>query len=104
MIPSKVKIGSITYETVKTDKPLLLDSKECTGIIRYDEAIIELKQNRNEQNIEQTWWHEVIHGITRERGLDWGENNELYTDELAKALHALMIDNPYPLPGQKPEV
>jgi hypothetical protein len=104
MIPDKIKIGSITYDITRTDKPLILNGSECTGIIHYDEASIELKQNRNEQNIEQTLWHEIIHGIVRERGLDWGENNELYTDELAKGLHALMTDNKFLLPGQNVEV
>lgn len=103
MIVDKVKIGGIVYFVTETDKPLLLNGRECSGIIHYDEASIELKQDRNEQNKEQTWWHEVIHGITRERGIDFGDNNELFTDELAKALHALMVDNSYPLPGQKKE-
>jgi hypothetical protein len=104
MIANKVKIGSIIYDVTRTDKPLILNGCECSGVIHYEEASIELKQDRNEQKIEQTWWHEVLHGITRERGINWGENDELYTDELAKALHALMVDNPYPLPGQKSEV
>jgi hypothetical protein len=101
MIPNKVKIGGIVYDVKKTDKPLILDNKSCTGIIHYQEAEIELHDQRNEQCIEQTWWHEVIHGITVERGLDWGENTELYTDELAKGLYALMKDNKFPLPGQQ---
>ena len=101
MITDKVKIGSIVYSIIETDKALLLDHRECCGIIHYEEANIEIQKNRNEQKKEQTWWHEVIHGITRERGIDFGSNDELFTDELAKALHALMVDNLYPLPGQK---
>lgn len=101
MVPDKVKIGSIVYDVSRTDKTLVVNGRECSGVIHYEDASIELKEDRNEQKIEQTWWHEVIHGIVVERGLDWGENNELYTDELAKGLHALMTDNPFPLPGRQ---
>lgn len=93
-IPDKVKIGTITYDVSKTENTLELNNKVCSGVIHYEDALIELNTKRNYQKMEQTFLHEVIHGIVRERGLEWGENDELYTDEIATGVYALIKDNP----------
>lgn len=101
LIPNKIKIGCITYEVVQTDETLTLDNCVCSGIIEYENALIKLNNKRNEQNIAQTFWHEVMHGIVKERALKIEGDEELIIDEIAKALYSLMKENDFPMPGQK---
>jgi hypothetical protein len=93
-IPEKVRVGCIDYDVEKTSNTLCLNNRKCSGIIHYEDAKIELDINRNIQNIEETFLHETVHAIAKDRGLDWGDNDELYTDEIAKGLYSLIRDNP----------
>ncbi len=93
-IPDKVKIGGIEYKVIQTDQTLLLNGRECAGIIHYEETFIELSNKRDIQKIKETLCHEIVHGMSRERGLDWKDDDELYTEELGKALYSLIKDNP----------
>lgn len=93
-IPEKVRIGYMDYDVIQTENNLCLDGRECLGIIHYEDAKIELNINRNIQKQHQAFLHEVVHGIVRDRGIEWGENNELYTDEIAKGIYCLIRDNP----------
>lgn len=95
-IPQKVKVGAMTYDVVITDCAIRRDSStELYGSIMYDTQRIELNGDVrfSQQSRESTFWHEVFHAFTHERGIDWGENDELYTEELAKAMHAFCVDN-----------
>lgn len=40
VIKDKIKIGSMEYEVVKTDKPILLDDQACNGIIDYEKLFM----------------------------------------------------------------
>ena len=93
-IPEKIKIGGITYDVFVSEKILSLEGKICSGIIHYEDAQIELNNGRSEQKIQETLWHEIIHGMSRDRGFNWGENDELYTEELGKSMNAFIKDNP----------
>lgn len=94
-IPDKVKVGAMVYDISFVDHPITVGGAECYGAITYDRQIIEIRDESfmSKQRQVQTFLHELIHAFTRERGIDWGENDELYTDELAKALHAFCVDN-----------
>ena len=101
-IPTKIKIGSIVYEIETTDTPLIVDNKVCSGKVQYLYSKIQLsgEDMQGEQARNVTFWHEIVHAIVYDRGLDWGKDNELFTEELAKGLHSLMVDNSFLMPGQ----
>ncbi|MEW9697983.1 hypothetical protein [Paenibacillus sp. SI8] len=94
-IPGKVKVGAMTYDVKIVDRPITVKGRECVGSIAYDKQLIEIRDESvlSKQSAVQTFWHEVFHAFTNERGLEWGDNDELYTDELAKAMHAFCVDN-----------
>lgn len=53
-----------------------------------------------EQQKEQTFWHEVIHGILNYRSIDISKAElETLVDSIASELYAIMQTNPC-LPGQ----
>lgn len=95
MIPGKVKVGGFYYSIIVTDDPLILKTRQCKGIIDYEHQVIQLAGDsvQSEQGRMQTLFHELIHALRHSRGLDWGDNDELYTDEIGIALHALFVDN-----------
>lgn len=101
-IPNKVKIGSIFYDVETTDVPLIVDNKVCSGKVQYLFNRIQLSgdEMQSEQVRNITFWHEVIHAIVYDRGIDFGKDNELFTEELAKGLNSLMVDNAFLMPGQ----
>lgn len=95
-IPKTVRVGSMIYQVLRSDKTLILDGKECKGMIQYETHIIELNNVVQDiQGEEQTFLHELVHAIVRERNvsLDNG-NQELVVDEIATGLHQVIKDNP----------
>ncbi len=95
-IPNKIRIGGMDYEVSKSNKVLVLEGKECFGIIYYNKHLIEINDNIGDiQQQEQTFLHEVVHGIIHERNLDLkNSDEESIVDELATALHQIIRDNP----------
>ncbi|RDY22870.1 hypothetical protein CHF27_011150 [Romboutsia maritimum] len=91
-INDKIKIGSMEYKVTKTDKPLILDNKECKGTIDYENLVINISTNIAEQRQEETFIHEVLHGIIRERNLIL-EDEEMIVDEISKGLYQVIKDN-----------
>ena len=92
-IKDKIKIGSMEYEVIKTSKPILLDNQACNGIIDYEYLFIEINTNRAVQRREETFIHEVLHGIIRERNLVL-ENEEMIVEEIGKGLYQFIKNNP----------
>lgn len=45
MLPDKVKIGCFTYDVVETDEILIVNGRECVGMIDYDNLEIKIKKN-----------------------------------------------------------
>ena len=94
-IPKEIKVGALTYQVLEIDQVFCIDNKEVYGKIEYDFAKISIRSDiQSRQRMELTLLHEVIHAITRDRGIDWGDDNENYTEGLARGIHALIIDNP----------
>lgn len=93
-IPSKVRIGSIDYDVELTDETLVLNAQQSLGIIDYDNTKIRIaKDIQSQQKQEQTFLHEVVHGITREFKIDFTEDEETIVDKLAYGLHQIIRDN-----------
>lgn len=96
-IPEKVKVGAYTYDVKFVNHPIVVDGRDCYGSIDYTRQQIQIRDNtlHSEQSAVRTFWHEIIHALVYERGIDWGDNDELYTEELAKAMHAFCVDNKF---------
>ena len=92
-IKDKIKIGSMEYEVIKTDKPILLDNQTCDGIIDLENLFIEINTNRANQKQEETFIREILHGIVYERNLIL-ENKEMIVKEISKGLYQFIKDNP----------
>lgn len=94
-IPEVVRIGSCYYDVEFTNEVMTLNKVEVSGIIDYNNHVIQLSSSIGDvQQQEQTFLHEVVHGIARDRSLDLGENEEMIVDEISKGLHQVILDNP----------
>lgn len=94
-IPGKVRIGSMDYKVALIEGTILNNTQQCYGHIDFDRHIIEIdKTLRDTQGHEQTFLHELVHGIVKEFKIDFSENEENVVDKLADGLHQVIRDNP----------
>lgn len=95
LIPSKVKIGGCTYNVIVEDKDIILNGRQCKGMIDYEFHTIKIDSSvQDKQGQAQTFLHELIHGIIYERSLDLEKcDEERITDEIAIGLHQVIVDN-----------
>lgn len=94
-IPEKIRIGSMDYKVVITEKTILNNAQQCYGHINFDDHVIEIdKTLRDTQGHEQTFLHELVHGIVKEFKIDFSDNEENVVDKLADGLHQIIRDNP----------
>lgn len=95
-IPSKVRIGSVNYKILIDDKTIVLNTQQCKGKIDFEFHKINIDSSiQDKQGQEQTFLHELIHGIVRERNLDLEkDDDETIVDGLAIGLHQVIRDNP----------
>lgn len=94
-IPGVIRIGSCYYDVEFTNEVMTLNKVEVSGIIDYNNHVIQLRSSIGDvQQQEQTFLHEVVHGIVRDRSLDLGENEEMIVEEISKGLHQVILDNP----------
>ena len=94
LIPEVVRIGSFDYLVEFTDNPIVVDYKECFASINYNEHLIQINNTLGDiQTQEQSFLHEMFHGILKDRAIEV-EDEEFVVDELAKALHQIIRDNP----------
>lgn len=95
-IPDTVRIGSADYEVELTDEVLVMNSQQLKGLIDYEFHEIKISNTvQDRQGQEQTFLHELVHGIIDERSLNLAESNdETIVDEIAKGLHQVIRDNP----------
>jgi Zn-dependent peptidase ImmA (M78 family) len=95
MIPSKVKFDATTYDVEITERILIVNGRECKGMIDYDAGMISLSSQASESVSRVTLMHEITHGIMHERGLDFKEDNdECLVDEIARGFMEVMRANP----------
>lgn len=93
-IPEKIRIGSVDYTVEKTDEYLKLDQDQCAGIIDFEKQSIKIANNvQHEQRQEQTFLHELIHGIVHEYHVDFEDDEEKIVDTIALGLHQVIRDN-----------
>lgn len=94
-IPGSVRIGSSDYEVNLSEEILVLNGQQCKGTIDYDYHQIKISSGvQDKQGQEQTFLHEMIHGIIRERNLDVkNSEEESIVEEIALGLHQVIRDN-----------
>lgn len=94
-IPKKIKIGNADYKVELTNKKIILDGEECKGIIDFDFHTIKIDTSKQDKhNQEETFLHEVLHGIIKERDIDISdEQEEIICDAMSKGLHQILKDN-----------
>ncbi|AQR95556.1 hypothetical protein [Clostridium saccharoperbutylacetonicum] len=95
-IPNKVRIGSIDYDVILEDKTIVLDAVQCKGKINYEYHKINIDSSiQDKQGQEQTFLHELMHGIARERKLDLeNSDEETIIEGFAIGFHQVIRDNP----------
>ena len=96
-IPEKIRIGSMDYKVLLTDKMIVRDGVQCYGCIDSEEHVIEIDRTaRDIQGQEQTFLHEVVHGIMLDRNINLTDypDEETIVNEIAKGLHQVIRDNP----------
>ena len=94
IIPEVIRIGSCDYLVEFTDDAILVDHQECYADIDYNLHKIHISNKLGDiQTQEQSFLHEVFHGIFRDMAIEV-EDEEFVVDELAKALHQIIRDNP----------
>lgn len=95
-ILDKVRIGSSDYSVNISNETLVVDRQECKGMIDYEFHKIKINNSvQDKQGQEQTFLHELVHGIIKERSLDLeNADEETIVDEIAIGLHQVIRDNP----------
>ena len=100
IIPELVRVGSVFYEVKTQDTPIVMNGVQCLGYCDYFNHIIMLDESmQDEQTMEQTFCHELVHAMMFERKLNleaMGLSNaqmEEVVDNLGIALHQVLLDN-----------
>ena len=102
IIPDQIRVGS-TFYTVRTQlEPIVMNEKQCYGYCdsNMHEIVLDAGLISDEQTMEQTFCHELIHAMMFERKINleaWGLTNaqmEHVVDSLGISLHQVLMDNP----------
>ena len=101
IIPELVRVGSVFYEVKTQQTPIVMNGVQCLGYCDYYSHTIMLDESmQDEQTMEQTFCHELVHALMFERKLNletMGLSNaqmEEVVDNLGIALHQVLLDNP----------
>ena len=100
-IPEKVRIGSIDYDVVVGEEPIIINGVQALGYCDYMNSKIKLdKSIQGDQQLEVTFLHELMHTLFNDCKIDlvnYGleyEQMEYIVDSLAYSLHQVIRDNP----------
>lgn len=101
IIPELVRVGSVFYEVKTQDTPIVMNGAQCLGYCdMYSHTIMLDESMQDEQTMEQTFCHELVHALMFERKINlvaMGLSNkqmEEVVDNLGMALHQVLLDNP----------
>ena len=100
IIPNIVRVGSTFYQVKTQDTPIVMNGVQCLGYCDYFNHIIMLDESmQDEQTMEQTFCHELVHAMMFERkvnleamGLSNAQMEEV-VDNIGIALHQVLLDN-----------
>ena len=101
IIPELVRVGSVFYEVKTQETPIVMNGVQCLGYCDYYNHTIMLDLSmQDDQTLEQTFLHELVHAMMFERKINleaMGLTNlqmEEVVDNLGIALHQVLLDNP----------
>ena len=102
IIPDQIRVGSTFYTVKAQETPIVINGKQCYGYCdpNIHEIVLDAGLISDEQTMEQTFCHELIHAMMVERKINleaWGLTNaqmEHVVDSLGISLHQILIDNP----------
>ena len=101
IIPTVVRVGSTFYTVTTQDTPVVVNGIQCYGYCDPNNHTIILATDiQDEQTMEQTFCHELVHAMMFERKVNleaWGLTNaqmEYVVDSLGISLHQILMDNP----------
>lgn len=75
IMPKTMLVGPFTYSLIEDEGPIVLNSRECTGLQSSEEQEIKILTKRALQNRQQTLTHEILHAIHNYRGFEPAKNN-----------------------------
>ena len=102
IIPEIIRVGSTFYTVKAQETPIVMNGKQCYGYCdsNMHEIVLDAGLISDEQTMEQTFCHELIHAMMFERKINleaWGLTNaqmEHVVDSLGISLHQILMDNP----------
>ena len=102
IIPNEIRVGSTFYTVKAQETPIVINGKQCYGYCdpNIHEIVLDAGLISDEQTMEQTFCHELIHAMMFERKINleaWGLTNaqmEHVVDSLGISLHQILMDNP----------
>ena len=102
IIPNRIRVGSTFYTVKSQETPIVNNGLQCYGYCdpNIHEIVLDAGLISDEQTMEQTFCHELIHAMMHERKINleaWGLTNaqmEHVVDSLGISLHQVLIDNP----------
>ena len=102
IIPNEIRVGSTFYTVKAQATPIVMNGMQCYGYCdpNMHEILLDAGLISDEQTMEQTFCHELIHAMMFERKINleaWGLTNaqmEHVVDSLGISLHQVLMDNP----------
>lgn len=102
VIPNRIRVGSTFYTVKSQETPIVNNGLQCYGYCDHNihEIVLDAGLISDEQTMEQTFCHELIHAMMHERKINleaWGLSNaqmEHVVDSLGISLHQVLMDNP----------
>ena len=102
IIPEIIRVGSTFYTVKAQSTPIVMNGMQCYGYCdpNMHEILLDAGLISDEQTMEQTFCHELIHAMMFERKINleaWGLTNtqmEHVVDNLGISLHQVLMDNP----------
>ena len=102
IIPNEIRVGSTFYTVKAQATPIVMNGMQCYGYCdpNMHEILLDAGLISDEQTMEQTFCHELIHAMMFERKINleaWGLTNaqmEHVVDSLGISLHRILMDNP----------
>ena len=102
IIPDQIRVGSTFYTVKAQATPIVMNGMQCYGYCdpNMHEILLDAGLISDEQTMEQTFCHELIHAMMFERKINleaMGLTNtqmEHVVDSLGISLHQVLMDNP----------
>ena len=102
IIPNEIRVGSTFYTVKAQATPIVMNGMQCYGYCdpNMHEILLDAGLISDEQTMEQTFCHELIHAMMFERKINleaMGLSNaqmEHVVDSLGISLHQILMDNP----------